>query len=243
MDPTGNAGGKITPNVRALDGATLLALLIIAAQIITSIVTYQFLPPQVPSHWNAAGQVNGYMPRLLYVIFEPAISIFLFLLIRGLMRISPTLGQANARRANTAIVNIILVGILLFMLILQLTTTAIALGAHIDVTLIVSLAVSVLLMFLGNFMGKLRRNFWAGIRTPWTLASETVWERTHRLGGWLFVAAGFVGILTSFIPPLRIWGVLVSVLLAALIPAVYSYYAYRRYTVDGQEPLSPPFDG
>lgn len=242
MEPSDNASGKITPNVRFLDGITLLALLIIVAQIIISIGTYPFLPAIVPSHWDAAGNVNGTMPKWLNAVLYPGMSILLFAILRGIMQISPSLGQANARRANKAVVDIILVGILLFLLVLQLTTTAIALGVKVDVTFVISLALSVLFIFLGNFMGKLRRNFWAGIRTPWTLASETVWERTHRLAGWLFVGAGLVGIFMSFVPPLRIWGVVVAILLASFIPVGYSYYAYRRYTVDGKEPLSPPFD-
>ena len=242
MDPSDATGGKITPNVRFLDGATLLALVIIAAQILVSIVSYPFLPAIVPSHWDASGHVNGTMPKLLNAILVPGISIFLFIVLRGVMQISPMLGQANARRANRAIINLILVGILLFMLIIQLTTTAISLGVQLDITMIISLAISVLFIFLGNYMGKLRRNFWAGIRTPWTLTSETVWERTHRVAGWLFVGAGLVGIITSFVPLLRLWGLVVAILLASFIPVIYSYYAYRRSTVDDREPLSPPFD-
>ena len=243
MDPADNTSGKITPNARFLDGATLLALSIIVAQILVSIGTYPFLPAIVPSHWDASGQVNGTMPKWLNAILYPGISIVLFLVLRGLVQIGPSLGGSSARRANKAIVNLILVAILLFMLVVQLTTTAIALGVRIDITLIISLALSLLFIFLGNYMGKLRRNFWAGIRTPWTLASETVWERTHRLAGWLFVGAGLLGIILSFVPPLRIWGLVVAILLASFIPVGYSYYAYRRYTVGGREPLSPPFDG
>ncbi len=243
MDPSDNVSGKITPDGRFLDRIALLALLIIVAQILISIGTYPFLPAIVPSHWDASGNVNGTMPRWLNAILYPGMSILLFVILRGVMKISPSLGQSNARRANRAVVDIILVGILLFMLIIQLTTTAIALGFKVDVTFVINLALSVLFIFLGNYMGKLRRNFWAGIRTPWTIASETVWERTHRLAGWLFVGAGLVGIITSFVPPLRIWGLVVAILLASFIPVGYSYYIYRRYTVDGKEPLSPPFDG
>jgi uncharacterized membrane protein len=244
MDPTNNADvneGKITPHLRTLDASLLLALLIIAAQIVISIATYPLLPASVPSHWDAAGQVNGYLPKWLNAIFYPGMSLFLLVVLRGAMRISPQLGQASARRANKIVVNMILVALLLFMLVLQLVTTSIALGSKIDVTFVISLAVSVLFIFLGNYLGKLRRNFWAGIRTPWTLASDTVWERTHRLGGWLFVAAGFIGVITSFIPPLRLWGLFVPLILLLIITTAYSYYAYSRYTVDGKEPLSPPF--
>lgn len=243
MDPSENTGEKVTPNPIFSSPSTLLALLIIAAQVVVSVATYPFLPDSVPSHWNAAGQVDGYLPRWVNALLFPVISLFLFFVLRVLINISPRLGYQDQRRANREVVNLILVGVLLLLLVVQLTTTSIALGARIDIPFVVSLSVSVLLMFIGNYMGKLRRNFWAGIRTPWTLASDTVWERTHRLGGWLFVLAGFVGVITSFVPPLRLWGLMVPLVLVVVILVVYSYVAYQRYTVGGREPLSPPFDG
>jgi len=95
---------------------------------------------------------------------------------------------------------------------------------------VMNLALSLLLIFLGNYMGKLRRNFWAGIRTPWTILNETVWERTHRLGGWLFVLAGLIGLVTTFIPPLRFWGVMSALFAVIVILVVYSYIEYERVT-------------
>src|SRR5258708_28004997 len=80
---------------------------------------------------------------------------------------------------------------------------------------------SVLFIFIGNYLGKLRRNFWAGIRTPWTLASDVVWERTHRFGGWLFVIGGLLGVIMSFISVLRVWGFIVVVV--AIVVILYAY--------------------
>jgi uncharacterized membrane protein len=244
MEPSDNAGDKIAPRSSFFNGATILALLVIVAQILISAGTYPFLPPIVPSHFDAAGQVNGYMPKLVIAILYPGISIVLFLILRFITQIGPNLGYRNQRRANTQVVSMIMVGILLFNLVIQLLTTAYALGAQVNISLVISLAVSVLFIFLGNYLGKLRRNFWAGIRTPWTLASDIVWERTHRLGGWLFVLVGFIGLITSFFPPLRlVVGLLVPLIVVVIILTLYSYIAYQRYTVDGREPLSPPFDG
>ncbi len=107
---------------------------------------------------------------------------------------------------------------------------------------VIDLAVSALFIFIGNYLGKVRRNFWLGIRTPWTLASDVTWERTHRLGGWLFVAAGVIGIGTAFVPSLRIWGVVGSILVVSAILIVYSYIVYRQMETSGKNPLSPPFD-
>ena len=152
--------------------ATLLAVLIIIVQILVSIVTYPFLPENVPSHWDASGQVNGYLPKLVNALLYPLLSIGIYILVRVLMTVGPRLGYQNQRKASIGVVNLILDGVLLFMLILQLTTTAVALGVPIDLTFVICLSISVLFIFLGNYMGKLRRNFWAGIRTPWTLARK-----------------------------------------------------------------------
>lgn len=243
MEPSDNTGDKVTPTSSFFNGTTILALLIIVVQILISVGTYPFLPPVVPSHFDAAGNVNGYLPKLVNAILFPGISIVLFLVLRFITQIGPNLGYRNQRRANMQVVNLIMVGILLFMLVIQLLITAYALGAQVNTSLIVCLAVSVLFMFLGNYLGKLRRNFWAGIRTPWTLASDIVWERTHRLGGWLFVLVGLIGLITSFFPSLRFIGLFVPLIIVIIALVVYSYIAYQRYTIEGREPLSPPFDG
>ena len=80
---------------------------------------------------------------------------------------------------------------------------------------------------MGNFLGKVTRNFFVGIRTPWTLASEEVWLRTHRLGGKCFVAAGFAVVAISLLG-LGPWAMMAVILAAALVPVVYSYVIYRR---------------
>ena len=243
MEPIDNDNDKLTPERRFYIPATLFAILIMTAQIIISIATYPFLPNTVASHFNAAGQVNGTSPKWVIAILFPAISIGIYVLVRVLVAAGPRLGYQNARRANQEVVNVILVGILLLELIVQLTIIGLALGMRIDITFVISLAISVLFMFIGNFMGRLRRNFWAGIRTPWTLASDVVWERTHRLGGWLFVIGGFLGVIMSFIPLLRPWGFLVIIAIVVIALVIYSYIIYSRLTVDGREPLSSPFEG
>jgi len=128
------------------------------------------------------------------------------------------------------------------MLVTQVITLAIPLGLPINVSFVINLAISILFIFIGNYLGKLQRNFWAGIRTPWTLSSDIVWERTHRLGGWLFVCAGVLGIITAFIPFLRIWGIVGLTLLVSAILIVYSYIVYRQVVTSGRNPVSPPFD-
>jgi uncharacterized membrane protein len=149
-------------------------------------------------------------------------------------------GSWDAKRRHG--VNLILVGLLLFFLVLQLTTIAIALHFPVDILFVMNLSLAALFILIGNYLGKLRRNFWACIRTPWTLANSTVWERTHRLGGWLFVGVGFLAIIVGFVPFLRMWGMLVLILLASAFLVVYSYVVYWHMEAGGGERLSPPFD-
>ncbi|HLI06529.1 MAG TPA: SdpI family protein [Ktedonobacteraceae bacterium] len=241
MDATEHGADKVRPRRPAYAGAQRLSWLIIALQILVSLMTYPFMPERVPSHWNIYGQVDGYLSKQVNAILVPAMSIGIYLLLWLLMRYSPRLGQ-QSRRATAGVMNLIVVGILLFMLIMQLAVDAIALGAPLSIPFVVSLCLSLLFMFLGNYMGKLRRNFWAGFRTPWTLASETVWERTHRLGGWLMVLGGLVGVVLSFIPALRLWGVIGIVALIIIVPTIYSFVLYQRLLSAGREPLSPPFE-
>ena len=239
MDPT-EQGRKILPSA-PYRSTTFLALVIIMLQVAISVGTYPFLPPMVPSHWDAAGNINGYMPKLTYALFQPLTSIGLFFVVRVLVIVTTRLARQDVRVVQKT-TDLLLTGILLFMLLIQVTTVAVPLGVPVNVSFVTNLAVSVLFIFIGNYLGKVQRNFWIGIRTPWTLASDIVWERTHRLGGWLFVGVGVLGIIMAFIPALRVWGVVGLVLLVCAILVIYSYIVYRQIETSGRNPLSPPFD-
>jgi len=238
---TDNHDEKIAPASSRYQFASPLIIAIIVVQALISIVSYPFLPPMLPSHWNIAGQIDAYAPKLQVVLQFPLLSIGIFVLLQVLLAVSPRLNNQNPR-ANRNVINVILAGTFLFLLVMQLATIAAAFHVAIDITLIVSLAGSLLFIFIGNYMGKLRRNFWAGIRTPWTLANETVWERTHRFGGWLFVIGGLINVVLSFIPSVRFYGLSAVVLLMAFGSIVYSYVVYQRIVVHGGKRLSPPFD-
>ncbi len=233
---------KVAPSSPSSRAITIFLVTVIALQIIVSLVTFPFLPDRVPIHWNAAGQVDGYASKWFSLVFYPLMSIGIVVLVRGLMAISPKLNN-QGQRTNLKFANIVIAGVALLFLILQLAATAIALHMPVDMTFVIDLAVALLFIVLGNFMGKIRRNLSGiGIRTPWTLANDTVWERTHRLGGWLFVAVGLLNVVLSFIPNLRIFGLVGGVLLVVVVTTVYSYVVYQRVVTHGNVPLSSPFD-
>jgi uncharacterized membrane protein len=242
MDTSHDPGDKITPKPALQVSIDLLIWAIIAIQIIVGIYGYIVLPDTVPIHWGINGQVNGYGPKWVGTFLFPLLSVGIYMFIRLLMAAGPRLGGHQATVANLRIAKVIIAAIILFMLVIQLATIGQSLGLGFDITTVITLAVSLLFIFIGNYLGKVQRNFWIGIRTPWTLTNEVVWERTHRLGGWLFVAAGLIGIVCSFIPSLRLWGIIVPIIAVCIFLYIYSYVCYRQQTQGEGEPLSPPFD-
>lgn len=242
MSLSDDARDKISPNPLVRNPTDMLIWAIIVIQIIVAIAAFPFLPAVVPIHWDASGQANGYGSKWVATILWPGISLGIYILMRVLTSISPRLGSRSSLAANAQVRQMLIAGIVLFMLIMQIVTTANILGMNVGMTFVLNLAISVLFIFMGNYMGKLRRNFWMGIRTPWTLTSDVVWERTHRLGGWLFVASGLIGIPFSFVPALRLWGLVALVILSSIFLLIYSYICYRQHTIGDKEPVSEPFD-
>jgi uncharacterized membrane protein len=244
MNASDDSNDKLTPKPAAHNPVDILIWAIIGIQVLVAVYGLVVLPDTpVPIHWGGNGQPNGYASKWLAMSLYPLMSIGIYVLLRGLLVAGPRLGERQNATANLKVAKTVLAGIMLFMLILQLATIAHVLGVVFDMSIVIMLAVSALFIFLGNYMGKLRRNFWMGIRTPWSLTNAVVWERVHRLGGWLFAGVGLIGIVCSFIPPLRLWGIVVPTIALAIFLYIYSYVCYRQQMRGEHDPLSPPFDG
>nr|WP_315989373.1 SdpI family protein [Desulforamulus aquiferis] len=119
------------------------------------------------------------------------------------------------------------------MVVLNLFTLLVGLGYDINISLMVRIAIPLLIIVIGNYMGKVRYNYTLGFRLPWTLASEEVWNKTHRLGGKLMVAGGLVALLGVFTPPSMGFAlVMVGILLPIVVTTVYSFLSYQKLRVD-----------
>ncbi len=118
-----------------------------------------------------------------------------------------------------------------FLLYVTIMVVSIGVGVNLPVTSFISIGVGILLMVLGNLMGKITRNHIVGIRTPWTLSSEEVWFRTHRLGGVLLVLAGLALTINALLDGGLVFAVSL-VIAAAVVPAAYSYVLARRLRED-----------
>jgi uncharacterized membrane protein len=189
---------------------------------------YGRLPRAVPTHWNLHGQADSFVAKPWGPFVLPLVMTGLYAVLAVLPRISP---RGFRMESFARVYGIVRTSVLAFLLVLTALSLISAMGAPLGHDRTIGVAVGLLFVVLGNLMGKVRRNFFVGIRTPWTLASEEVWLRTHRLGGKLFVLAGLaaivIGLAGGGMP------VLLAILLtAAFVPAVYSYVLYRRIEHD-----------
>ena len=206
----------------------IVSLIAISAAILVSLIAYPSLPEMAASHWNAAGQVDDYMPRFWAAFLMPLVSVGLLLLFLVIPAIDPLKANiAKFRSYYNAFITLIIV----FMLFIHGVTLAWNLGYNqFNIGNAIIPAVGLIFVFAGVMMMKAKRNFFIGIRTPWTLSNDMVWDETHKLGGRLFVAAGIITLLATFLGENSFWVILPVALLAGFIPVVYSYILWRRVT-------------
>ena len=202
-------------------------VILIGGLILFSALVYSHLPARVVTHWGANGQPNGYSSRFVAVLLIPATILFTWGLMRGLPVIDP-------RRANYAkfqgTYDLIVNAVVTLLAVVQVGVLGSALGWPMpDPRYLAMGTTGVLTLILGNVLPRARSNWWFGIRTPWTLSSETVWTKTHRVGGYMLSAAGVLILLSMFLPPaMGMTVLLVSVVGASLGATVYSYFVWKQ---------------
>jgi uncharacterized membrane protein len=197
---------------------------------VISAIAYPRVPDRVASHWNARGEVDDTMGRFWGVFFLPLMLAGLVIFLIVIPSIDPL--KANIAQFRGYYDQFILV-FALFMLLVHLQVILWNLGIQISPNLVLPIGIAMLFFYLGTMMRHVKRNFFIGIRTPWTLSSDAVWEKTHQLGGRLFQAAGVLALLGAFFPSSAWLFVLVPAIVAALASMVYSYAVYRQLEREG----------
>lgn len=190
----------------------------------------------IPIHWGFDGRPNGWAPKPVGLLLVPAMALGIGLLFAMLPYLDPRRG--NQLRSTTARVWIVSAALVLLLGVHVIAVLA-ATGAKLDIGRFVVAGVGLLSIVIGNYLGKVRSNWFVGVRTPWTLSSERSWARTHRLAGYLFVGAGLLAILLCLVAPPVIFtaGLLAGMAAAGIVPVVYSYFAWRS------DPDRRPFGG
>lgn len=186
---------------------------------------YNVLPDMVPRQWSFTGEVEAYMEKhwlfLMYLL--PAILLVLFNIIP---KIDPK--KENYKKHSSAYQATILVTSLFIIAITNLTLLF-SMEININITQIILILFGILFFVMGNVMPRFRHNYTLGIRTPWTLANEAVWTKTHRLGGVAYVTTGIVSFFCAFLPEkIRFIVFFLVFITANIVLVLYSFFQYRR---------------
>lgn len=203
----------------------ILTMIILALSFIIGIFAYNFFPDKIASHWGSDGQVDGYMPKFWGIFLIPLISVGMLLLFYFLPKLDPL--KKNYKKFNNYYDLFILI-IILFMFYVYLLTIFWNFGIKFNMTFALIPALGFLFIYIGIILKNLKRNWFIGIRTPWTISSDIVWKRTHELGSKLFIFSGLIILLGIFFPNQMIWFVLVPILISSIWLVIYSYLEYRK---------------
>ncbi|MDQ3249278.1 MAG: SdpI family protein [Chloroflexota bacterium] len=207
----------------------LISAFALAAMAALSAWAWPQLPADasIPVHWGLDGTPDRYGGKWEGLFGLPLVTLGITLLLTAILYIDPL--HANIQRSGKAY-TITWIVLLLFMAALHLFVVFAALGWVRKTNLLFSMGMGVVFLVIGNYMGKIRRNYTFGIKTPWTLASDRVWDKTHRLGGRVFMLAGLLILLGAFLPsgPLQLYLMLGSLIGATILVVLYSYAVWRN---------------
>ena len=207
----------------------IVVLVMIAAATLAGLLLWNRLPDLMASHWNVNDQVDGYISKFWGVFLLPLITLAMFALFLVVPAIDPM--KANIAQFREAF-NLFIILIIGFMVYLYGLTLAWNLGyTNFRMSGAMLPAIGLLFIFIGFMMRKARRNFFIGIRTPWTLSSDTVWNETHRVGAILFMISGTLAFIGGFLGgTTAFWMMFVPIIGSTIFLLVYSYVVYQRET-------------
>jgi len=214
--------------------AIAVAVVLLVAAAFTQVALADKLPDKVPTHFNLRGEADGWTDKdQVFVIFYLMPTITAGLVALGLF-VLPWVSPANFavesfRRTYDYVFFLVAV---LFAFLYALIETAQVTGTFaFDRWMIAGFFLFFAL--IGNVLGKVKSNFWLGVRTPWTLADPQVWERTHRVAAWWFVVVGLVGVIAAAagLHPVACFVFLIG---GALVPVFYSLVLYKRLQREGK---------
>ena len=200
-------------------------ILLTVVSLLLSLTVFSSLPEQIPAHWNVHGTVDRFAPKLTVFIF-PGIIFLITILFQFMRRTDPNSDNYDKFQREYHRYTFV-IGLVFFAV--QIMTIAAAFRMDFNVNLIFCLGIGSLFIFIGNLLPKTKHNYFIGIRTPWTLADEQNWFRTHRLAGKIWVLGGLIVALTALAPESFQVPVFLTILAVMVVtPFVYSYTEFRK---------------
>jgi uncharacterized membrane protein len=204
---------------------------------------WNHLPDKIPIHWNIRGEADGFVQRdgaLSYLLLLPGIMAGVVLLTVTLPWLSPRQFSIDQFRHTYDFLMALIVTMIGYF---HIVIIAVSFQLGFDFSRVFLGGLFLFFAAMGNVLGKVQKNFWIGVRTPWTLASDTVWIRTHRLAAWLFVGGGLLAFLAIMIGPVFTGSATAPTIIsfvcigsAGIIPIFYSLWLYKKLQSEGKIP-------
>lgn len=212
----------------------IIAVVLLAASFAAPAWLYAGLPDRIPTHWNIKGEVDGYGGKWTLFLF-PAMMIFMLVFFYFMPALSPRHFEVDTFRPTFLYIMDVALGLLTYMqCVLLYTVYQVVHGdASFDIGRGFLAGIFLFFAMMGNVLGKVRKNFYIGIRVPWTLASERVWNDTHRLGAWVMTLAGVIGFIMSILG-VPVWASIIVLIGCMLILVVYSFVHYKALERAGE---------
>ena len=199
----------------------ILTSVVILLPILAGVILWNQLPEQIPTHWNFAGEIDGWSSKPFAIFGLPLILLGLhWLCALG------TFADPKKKNHSTKILHLVLWIVPVVSALLSALTYAAAMGNEVRMEVVMPVFIGLVLAIVGNYLPKCKQNYTIGIKIPWTLNSEENWNKTHRFAGRLWVVCGLVIMLTGFFG--GFWIFLGVVLLMVLAPFIYSYVLHRK---------------
>ena len=199
----------------------IITSIVILLPILVGVILWGHLPNQIPTHWNAVGEIDGWSSKPFGVFGLP-----LILLAAQWLCVVGTSADPKKDHHSKKILHLVFWIIPVLSVVLGAVTYAAALGKNVRVEVILPVLIGLVLTIIGNYLPKCKQNYTIGIKIAWTLNSEENWNRTHRFAGRLWTVCGLAIILTGFFGGFWLFGAIV--LLMVLAPCIYSYTLYRK---------------
>ena len=199
----------------------IITSIVILLPVLTGVVLWDTLPEQIPTHWNAAGEIDGWSSKAFAIFGLP-----LMMLAMHWLCVLGTAADPKKANHSDKLIHLVLWIIPIISVVLFALTYVAALGTEVRMEMVMPLLVGFVLTVVGNYLPKCKQSYTIGIKIPWTLHSEENWNRTHRFAGRLWLVCGLGIMLTAFVG--GFWFFLPIVLVMVLAPTVYSYLLHRK---------------
>jgi uncharacterized membrane protein len=202
-----------------------IKLWLVGVMLLTGRVLYDQLPEPTPRHRNIEGQVDGYWTRMGVVLGIPLIVLAMIVLFRFLPKLDPKKANYPKFAHTREVIQFSIIG---FMVYAHVVSLLISIHPEYNINSFMLSGIGILFMVMGNYMGKIKHNFFVGVKTPRTIANETVRNKTHRLSWRLRVIAGIIFILQSIVQTYITEIFIITIAITVIVPMVYSYIVFKK---------------